>query len=79
MGLKPNTVGPTWWRSGQKVKRALLQWTRVHGFGSQAWTYTPLISHAVAVSHIQNRGRLAQMLAQGQSSSSKKEEDRNRC
>ena len=27
------------------------------------------LSHAVVVSHIQNRGRLAQMLAQGQSSS----------
>ena len=33
---------------------------------------TPLIgSHAVAVTHIQNRGRLAQMLAQGKSSSGK--------
>ena len=32
-------------------------------------------SHAVAVSHIQSRGRLAQMLAKGQSFSSKKEED----
>ena len=37
---------------------------------------TPLVGgHAVAVTHIQNRGRLAQMLAQGESSSSKKEED----
>ena len=33
----------------------------------------PLVSsHAVVGTHIQNRGRLAQMLAQGQSSSSKK-------
>ena len=32
-------------------------------FGSQAWTYTLFISHAVAASHIENRGRLAQMLA----------------
>ena len=32
----------------------------------------PLISsHAVAVTHIQNRGRLAQMSAQGKSSSAK--------
>ena len=31
--------------------------------------HTPLISHAVEASHIQSRGRLAQMLAQGQSSS----------
>ena len=33
---------------------------------------TPLISHAVEASHIQNRGRLAQMLAQGQSPAPKK-------
>ena len=32
----------------------------------------PLISHAMAATHIQNRGRLAQMLAQGESSSAKK-------
>ena len=31
---------------------------------------TPLLSHAVVVTHIQNRGRLAQMLAQGKSFSS---------
>ena len=42
---------------------ALVAW--VQGFGSQALP-TPLISHAVEVSHIQrNRGGLAQMLAQG--------------
>ena len=35
-------------------------------------------SHAVAELHIQNRGRLAQMLAQGQSSSSKKRKIGNR-
>ena len=34
---------------------------------------TPLLSgHAVMATHIQNRGRLAQMLAQGKSSSAKK-------
>ena len=33
---------------------------------------TPLFSHAVAVTHIQNRVRLAWMLAQGKSSSAKK-------
>ena len=34
---------------------------------------TPLVSgHAVAATHIQNRGRLAQMLAQGDSSSAQK-------
>ena len=36
---------------------------------------TPLIGgHAVAATHIQNRGRLAQMLAQGESSSAKTRE-----
>ena len=38
----------------------------VRGFGSL------LVSHTVAVTHIQNRGRLTQMLAQGKSSSAKK-------
>ena len=33
---------------------------------------TPLVSHAVAATHRQNRGRLAQMLAQGEASSPKK-------
>lgn len=33
---------------------------------------TPLVSHAVAVTHTQNRGGLAQVLAQGQSSSRKR-------
>ena len=36
-------------------------------------------SHSVVVSHIENRGRLAQMLAHGQSSSSKKGKIGNRC
>ena len=41
---------------------------------------TPLLgSHAVAATHIQNRGRLAQMLAQGKSSSNKKRKIGNRC
>ena len=41
---------------------------------------TPLVSsHAVAVTHIQNGGRLAQMLAQGDSSSSKKRKISNSC
>ena len=35
-------------------------------------------SHALVVTHIRNRGRLAQMLAQGQSSSSKKRKIGNR-
>ena len=38
----------------------------------------PLISsHAVAVTHVQNRGTLAQMLAQGESSSAKKRKKKN--
>ena len=42
----------------------------VHGFSSQCGP-TPLVSHAVVVTHIQSRGRLAQMLSQGKSSSAK--------
>ena len=37
------------------------------------------LSHAVVASHIQNRARLAQMLAQGQASLSKKRRTGNRC
>ena len=36
-------------------------------------------SHAVVASHIQRGGRLAQTLAQGQSSSSKKKRTGKRC
>ena len=36
-------------------------------------------SHAIVATHIQKRGRLAQMLAQGKSSSSKKRKIGNRC
>ena len=39
----------------------------------------PLCGHAVVATHIQNGGRLAQMLAQGQSSSSRKRKIGNRC
>ena len=48
-------------------------------FGSPGFTGSdpgcrsiPLISHAVEATHIQNRGRLARMSAQGKSSSEKK-------
>ena len=41
--------------------------------------HTTPSSHAVVASHLQNRGRLAQMLAQGQSSSSKKRKIGKRC
>ena len=41
---------------------------------------TPLMGgHAVAATHIQNRGRLPQILAQGKSSSAKKRKIGNRC
>ena len=47
-------------------------WPRVCGLGSWVWTYIHhSSSHAEAASHTQNRGRLAQMLAQRQSSSPK--------
>ena len=47
--------------------------TWVHGCRPQAQTYTTCpVNHAVAAIHTQNRGRLAKMLAQGLSSSSKK-------
>ena len=48
-----------------------------HGPGSDPGCRpTPLDSHAVAVTHIQNRGRLAQMLAEYKSSSAKKQTNR---
>ena len=56
-----------------------LWWPGVLRFGSQAQSYICSLSHAVAASHIQNRGRLAQMLAQRQSSLSKKRKIGNRC
>ena len=49
-----------------------LRWPRVHGFRVWRGPIHFLSSHAVEVSHIQNRVRLAHMLAQGQYSSSKK-------
>lgn len=54
-----------------KVPCAPLQRSRFTGLdpGSRM---TPLISHAVEAYHIQNRGRSAQMLAQGKSPSPKK-------
>ena len=51
---------------------ALVRQPRVQGFGSWVQTYTMLAKNAVAVSHREKRGRLAQMLAWQQSSSPKK-------
>ena len=48
-----------------------LWWLSVSRFGAGVRTYTPLINHAVVASHMQNRGRLEQILAQGQFSSPK--------
>ena len=48
---------------------ALLRQPWVCGFGSGHGPTHCSSSHAEVASHIQNRGRLAQMLAQGQSSS----------
>ena len=46
---------------------------RVHRFRSRAWTYLPLIKpRCGSIPHTKNRGKPAQMLAQGQSSSPKK-------
>ena len=47
-----------------KVLCVLLRWPRLTGSDPRHGP-TPLISHAVEVSHIQNRGRLARGLAQG--------------
>ena len=55
-----------------------LQWPRVCWFRSWAWTQHHLSSHVVEDPTC-NRGRLAQMLAQQQSSSSTKRKIGNRC
>ena len=56
-----------------------LQWPGVCGFDLGHGPTDISSSYAVVVSQIQNRGRLAQMLAQGQSSSSKKGKIGNIC
>ena len=60
-----------WWLSSY----ALLQWPVLCGSDSRHRHTHRSSSHAVVASHIQNKGRVAQMLAQGQSSSSKKKEE----
>ena len=54
------------WPHGQmvQVSHALFQWPQFVG-SDPGYGPTLLISHAVEASHIQRRGRLAQMLAQG--------------
>ena len=69
------------WPSVIVVKFArYLWWPIVRRFRSQAQTYTLLIKPCYgSVPHTKNRGRLAQMLAQRQSSSSKKRKIGSRC
>ena len=72
--IKHLKEGPAQWRSGQVL---------MPQFGGSAFTgsdprHRPTHDssrHAVEASHIQNRGRLAQMLAQHQSSSAKKKNE----
>ena len=66
------------WSHGLVVKLDVLCFG---GPGSVPWCRpTPLVSHhAVVVTHIQNRGRFPQMLAQSESSSSKKRKIGNKC
>ena len=76
--FKKQGWGSAQWRSGQ---------VRVLSFGSPWFTGSNpergpthhSSSHATMVSYIQNRGRLARMLVQGQSSSSKKRKTGSRC
>ena len=69
----------TWgWPHGLMVKLG------VHCFGGPGSAPgcgpRPLISsHAVVATHTQNRGRVAELLTQGTSSSSKKKKIGNRC
>ena len=64
------------WPGGVEVK---LRCSVLVAQGSQDWIPGSDLhcssSHTVAASHIQNKGRLAQILAQGQFSSNMKEED----
>ena len=66
------------WPHGLMVKFRVLH---LGGLGSVSGHGPTLLvgCHALAVTHMQNRGRLAQMLAQGESSSSKKSKIVNRC
>ena len=52
-------------KSGGSRGRTSASVARVHPFRSRAQTYTPPIKSCVAASHVQNRERLAQTLAQG--------------
>ena len=66
-----NWMGPAQWHHGLSLC-APLRWPRVQRLDLRHGPTQCSSDHAVAASHIQIRGRLAQMLAQGQSSSPKK-------
>ena len=68
--LKKRT-GPAWWHSSQ-ICILCIGGLRFTGSKPECRHTHRSSSHAVAASHIQNRERLAQMLAQGRSSSPKK-------
>ena len=68
--IKYSFLGPALWPV-VKVPCAQLWQPRFGGL-DPGHRPTPLTSHAVVAFHIQNRGRLIQLLAQGQSSSQKK-------
>ena len=63
--------GAAWWLSGQ-VSALRFSSPGFAGSDPRRGPTHCSSSHAVAVSHIQNKGRLAQMLAQQQSSSTEK-------
>ena len=63
--------GPAHWPSGVLVEFACSMGPGFMGLNPGCRPTNHSSSHAVVASHIQNRGRLAQMLAQGQSSSPK--------
>ena len=68
------------WPSGQVVKILLasLQQPPVHRFESWAWTNSTHQPCCGGIPHTKNRGRLAQMLAQSESSSPKKKKQTNK-
>ena len=68
---KSNMIRATQRHSGW-VWHAWLQQFRFSGFKSRTWTYTTHQAMLWQTTYVQNRGRLAQKLAQDQSSSSKR-------
>ena len=73
-GFKKSNCGG--WPRGLVVKFSMLHF---RGPSSVPWCGPTLLvsSHAVVATHIQNRGKVVQMLAQGESSSEKKKSDSN--